>query len=127
MRGVCFALVIAVGVLIDAGSVWAAGNYAQETLDQYFRIEYQVTPGAPRPVISGYVYNLNPGMPAERMQLAIESLDASGNVVGTSSTWVLGGVPAGNRGYFSAPVMPAASYRVQVLAFDWGGRGGSSN
>ena len=62
------------------------------------------------------------------MQLSIESLDASGNVVGKSSTWVLGNVPPGNRAYFSAPVaVAAASYRVQVLAFDWGSRGGSSN
>src|SRR5262249_20709214 len=80
-----------------------------------------------RPVVSGYVYNLNPGTPAERMQLSIESLDASGNVVGQSSTWVLGNVPPGNRAYFTAAAaVPAASYRVQVLSFDWGSRGGSS-
>jgi len=104
----------------------AAANYAQESLDRYFRIEYQVEPSAARPVVSGYVYNMHPGLPADRMQLAIEALDASGNVVGTSSTWIFGGVPAGNRGYFSAPVVPAASYRVQVLFFDWG-KGGGAN
>jgi hypothetical protein len=61
------------------------------------------------------------------MQLTIESLDASGNVVGKSSTWVLGNVPPGNRAYFSAAApVPAASYRVQVLSFDWGSRGGSN-
>ncbi len=58
------------------------------------------------------------------MQLAIDAIDVSGKIVGTSSTWILGGVPAGNRGYFSAPVVPAASYRVQVLFFDWGKGGG---
>ncbi|HYS15953.1 MAG TPA: hypothetical protein VET45_03440 [Candidatus Binatia bacterium] len=125
MRGARVALVFAAVALMAAGSAGAA-NYAQETLDRYFRIEFQVTP-SPRPVISGYVYNLNAGMPAERMQLSIERLDAAGQVIGSSSTWVLGGVPAGNRGYFSAAVEPAAAYRVQVLAFDWGSRGGSSN
>ena len=97
---------------------------AAESLDRYFRIEYQVEPSAAPPVVSGYVYNMHPGLPADRMQLAIEALDASGKVVGTSSTSILGGVPAGNRGYFSAPVVPAASYRVQVLFFDWGKGGG---
>jgi hypothetical protein len=126
MRGVRLALMLAAAVAIAAGSA-AAANYAQETLDRYFRLEYEVAQGSTRPVVSGYVYNLNPGTPAERMRLSIEALDSSGNVVATSSTWVLGNVPPGNRAYFSAPVAPAASYRVQVQSFDWGSRGGSSN
>ncbi|HZO41003.1 MAG TPA: hypothetical protein VFE97_17410 [Methylomirabilota bacterium] len=126
MRGVRLALMLAAVVAIAAGSA-AAANYAQETLDRYFRLEYEVAQGSTRPVVSGYVYNLNPGTPAERMRLSIEALDGSGTVVATSSIWVLGNVPPGNRAYFSAPVAPAASYRVQVQSFDWGSRGGSSN
>ena len=126
MRRLRLALTIAAATLLGAGHA-AALNYAQETLDRYFRIEFQVASSGARPVVSGYVYNLNPGMPAERMQLSIESLDASGTVVGKSSTWVLGNVPAGNRAYFTAAAaVPAASYRVQVLSFDWV-RGGSTN
>ncbi len=102
-----------------------AANYAPETLDRYFRIEFQVTPNSQRPVLSGYVYNMRPGYMAERMSLSIERLDASGQVIGSSTTWVLGGVPPGNRAYFSARVEPAASYRIQVLSFDWTGGGGS--
>ena len=123
MRGVCLALVLAAVVSIATGSA-AAANFVQESLDRYFRIEYRVEPSAARPVVSGYVYNMHPGLPADRMQLAIEALDASGKVIGTSSTWVLGNVPPGNRAYFSASVAPAASYRVQVLFFDWGKGGG---
>ncbi len=122
MRGARLALAVAIVVLFGYGSA-AAVNYAQETLDRYFRFEYQVTPSATRPVVSGYVYNMHSGTPVERMQVSVEGLDASGNVVGTTSTWVLGGVPAGNRAYFSARAVPAASYRVQVLFFDWGSRG----
>jgi hypothetical protein len=125
MRLVRLALVLVAVVPVATGRA-AAANYAQESLDRYFRIEYQVEPSAARPVVSGYVYNMHPGLPADRMQLAIEALDASGKVVGTSSTWIVGGVPAGNRGYFSAPVVPATSYRVQVLFFDWG-KGGGAN
>ena len=125
MRLVRLAIVLVAVVSVATGRA-AAANYAQESLDRYFRIEYQVEPSAARPVVSGYVYNMHPGLPADRMQLAIEALDASGKVVGTSSTWIVGGVPAGNRGYFSATVVPAASYRVQVLFFDWG-KGGGAN
>ena len=122
MRGIRVALVLVVVALIAAGSA-AAANYAQGTLDRYFRIEFEVTAASPRPVISGYIYNMNGGLPADRMRLSIERLDAAGQVIGSSSTWVLGGVPAGNRAYFSAPVEPAASYRVHVLSFDWVDRG----
>ena len=118
MRGIRVALVLVTIALIAAGRAEAA-TYAQETLDRYFRIEFQVSAASPRPVISGYIYNTNRGVDADRMQLSIERLDAAGQVIGSSSTWVLGGVPAGNRAYFSAPVAPAASYRVQVLSFDW--------
>jgi len=122
MRGIRVALVLVVVSLIAAGSA-AAANYAPQTLDRYFRIEFQVTAASPRPVVSGYIYNMNGGLPADRMQLSIERLDAAGQVIGSSSTWVLGGVPAGSRAYFSAAVEPASSYRIQVLSFDWVNRG----
>ena len=117
-------MVVLVAIVLIANGRASAANYAQETLDRYLRIEYQVEPSAAQPVVSGYVYNMHPNVPADRMQLAIDAVDASGTVIGTSSTWILGGVPAGNRGYFSVPVVPAASYRVQVLFFDWGKGGG---
>ena len=66
MRAVCLGLALAAVVLIATGSA-AAANYTQETLDRYFRIEYQVEPSAAQPVLSGYVYNLHPGLPADRM------------------------------------------------------------
>src|SRR5438128_8960749 len=89
MRGVRLALVLAAVVSVATGTA-AATNYAQVSLDRYFRIEYQVEPSAARPVVSGYVYNMHPGLPAARMQLAIERVDASGKVGGTSSTWIPG-------------------------------------
>jgi hypothetical protein len=122
MRGIRLALVLVAVALIVAGSAESA-NYAQETLDRYFRIEFEVRAASPRPMISGYIYNANRGLDADRMQLSFERLDAAGQVIGSSTTWVLGGVPAGNRAYFSARVEPAASYRVQVLSFDWVLRG----
>jgi len=126
MSGARLALAVVMTTLFGSGEATASSTYAQESLDHYFRFEYSVTPSATRPVVSGYVYNMNPGVRVERMQVSVESLDSAGNVVGTTSTWVLGGVPQDNRAYFSARVVPAASYRVQVLFFDWGNRGTSS-
>jgi hypothetical protein len=124
MRGARLTLAVAVVALLTSSNA-AAATYAQESLDRYFRFEYDVTPSDTRPVVSGYVYNMSPGVPVERMQVSVDSLDGAGNVVGTTSSWVLGGVPPGNRAYFSVRAVPAASYRVQVLFFDWGSRGGS--
>jgi len=114
-------LVVIAVALLGAGGA-RASNYAQETLDRNFRIEFQADTGTPR-VLSGYVYNLSNGLTADRMHLKIEHLDAAGNVIGTSGTWVLGTVPPGSRAYFTTRVEPATSYRVQVAGFDWVGRG----
>ena len=121
MRRIGVALAVVAVSLMGAGGATAA-NYAQESLDRNFRIEFQASAGA-RQVLSGYIYNLNSGLTADRMQLVIERLDADGKVIGTSKTWVLWGVPPGSRAYFSTPVEPAASYRVQIAGFDWIGRG----
>lgn len=126
MRGFGSALVVAAAALMAGAGSAVAQTYAQETLDRNFRIEFEIEAGSRR-AISGYVYNLHPGYTADRMRLSIERLDAAGRVIGSSTMWVLGDVPAGNRAYFTAPVPPAASYRVQILSFDWVGRGGGGN
>jgi len=115
-------IILAVGV----PRAWA-DNYAPQSLERIFRIEFEVRADPQRPTISGYVYNLEGGYIADRMTLLIERLDASGRVIGSSTTWVLGGVPPGNRSYFSTRVEPAASYRVRVNSFDWIGRGGGGS
>jgi len=126
MRATGAAVVLVAIALAVGGPSAAAENYARESLDRSFRIEFEVRADPQRPVISGYVYNMEGGYTADRVSLLIERLDASGRVIGSSTTWVLGGVPPGNRAYFSARVEPAASYRVRVSSFDWLGRGGGS-
>ena len=120
MRSVSMALL---ACLLLTPTVLAGPNYAPGSLDRSFRIEWQTTTGARGPRLEGYVYN-DTALMADRMRLSIELLDASGKVVGTTSTWVLGGVPPGNRTWFTTPVPPAARYQVEILSFDWVGRGG---
>ena len=126
MRRIGVVLGLGLLAVLTMTSASAAAVYSQQTLDERFRIEYQVTPDQSRAVVSGYIYNQYSGLWAAHMQLAIERLDASGNVVGTSTTWVLGEVPPNNRAYFTARVEPAASYRVRIISFDWVGRTGGN-
>lgn len=124
MRTIRF-LVIAVLVL-TAGTVTAATEiYAPQSLDRYFRIETHVERRAKGPIVWGYVYN-NTNLPAERMVVQVDALDPSGAVVGSTTTWVPGLVPATYRAYFETRVPEGAQYRVRVLSFDWTGRGGGS-
>ncbi len=117
---------LAVAALLTGAAQVSAQIYAPQSLERWFRLEWRVTRDRKGPVIEGYVYNRG-AQSAERMRLQIERLDPSDAVVGSSVVWVLGNVPLGNRAYFSASVPEAASYRVQVLTFDWGGGGGGGS
>jgi hypothetical protein len=101
----------------------AGPNFAKATLDYYFNVEWQAASSKHGPVVEGYVYNKS-ALIADRMRIRVEQLDGSGNVVGTTDSWVLGGVPPSNRAWFQVRVPQAPSYRVEVLSFDWLGRGG---
>jgi hypothetical protein len=110
-------------LLLLATTALAGPIYLPQTLDYYFRLEWAVAAGGRGPVLEGYVYNKsNTGV--DRMILRIDELDAAGSVVGSKSTWVLGGVPPNNRAWFETRVPQATSYRVEIVSFDWVGRGG---
>jgi hypothetical protein len=111
-------MALLVAPLLLSSTVAHGSNYAPGSLDRYFRVEFKIVPASGGQVVEGYVYNLA-GMPAERMLLDIDQLDASGAVVGKTSTRVLGGAPAGSRAWFQAKVPPAVGYRVEIASFDW--------
>ena len=97
--------------------------YVPETTDRYFQVEFQVVQKRKGPEVEGYVYNRG-RQAALRVLLQIQRVDASGAVVGSSRIWLLGEVPMESRAYFSTAVTDAASYRVQVLSYDWACQGG---
>lgn len=117
--------VVAVAVVaLLAGEAWAqceelAGAEAR------FRLEWE--PGVSRrqqPIVAGYVYNTAP-VAVERMQLCVESMDAAGRVVGTTTAWVEGRLHPDDRLYFEVRVPASgASYRITVRSVDWAPRGG---
>lgn len=111
-------ILAALFLLMGAGSVAAQGFGRPADAD--LRLEWA---GAEdrrgRPLVSGYVYNQRP-VYATSMRLLVEALDASGQVVGSTSGFVLGDVPPSSRSYFEirAPAK-AASYRVTIQSFSW--------
>ena len=110
-------------LLIPVGA--RAQNYAIQGADRYFRIEASPAQGRRGPIMAGYITNTY-GHNADRVWLMVEALDASGAVIGTTQSPVLGTVPNGTRTYFEVPAPPGgASYRVHVTAYDWIGRGGA--
>jgi hypothetical protein len=96
--------------------------------EAYLRLDWEAASGrAGRQRITGYAYN-DRDYWATSVQLLAESLDASGQVVGSASTTILGTIPPRNRGYFSIDgVPPAATYRVTVRSVDWRGYGGGGS
>ena len=111
-------MLVLLAPLLLVSTVAARPLYAPESLERFFRLEWDVRPSPAGPLLQGYVYNKT-DMVAERMQVSIEQLDAAGTVIGQTTSWVLGTLPAGDRAYFQAHVPAAASYRVTVLSFNW--------
>jgi hypothetical protein len=96
----------------------SAQSYAIQGADRYFRLEWETASGRRGPVIAGYVYNTT-GYTMDRVRLAIDALDGSGQVTASTIGQVFGTVPPSNRSYFEIPApAPAAAYRVRVLSFD---------
>ena len=116
-------LTLALG-LVSSVPASAQMLFAPESLQRYFRVEWQPTQNRRGSAVEGYVYNTS-YRTAQRVSLQIERVDASGRVLGSSTVWIPGEVPMSDRIYFSASVPAAASYRVQVLSFDWSCQGGS--
>ena len=108
-------VMVLLAALLPVATVTAGPLYAPESLERYFRLEWEVLPG---PTLEGYVYNKT-DMRASRMQINVDQLDSAGNVLGQTREWVLGDLPPGGRAFFRARVPQAASYRVTVLFFNW--------
>lgn len=120
----CVAAGLTVALLLaGATSGPAQLLYAPETMERYFKVEFDVTRGRTGPAVEGYIYN-RANQTAQRVRLQVQRVDAAGAVVDSSGVWVPGEVPMESRVFFRAAVGEAASYRVHVQSFDWTCQGG---
>jgi len=109
------ALVLVLCVVASAGAALAQ-NFGDA--DRYFGLEWTGGERRGRPNVNGYVVN-NYRMRAANLRLLVESLDANGKTVDTTSGSVAD-VPPGGRVYFEVPVkQKAPRYRVTITGWDW--------
>jgi hypothetical protein len=118
----CRSALLALVLLLAVPAVASAQSYAIQGLEQYFRVEWEAANSRRAPVVAGYVYNLS-GHTADRVRLAIDTLDGTGQVAASVVGQVFGTVPPHGRAYFEVPVRQAGTYHVRVLSFDPVGRG----
>jgi hypothetical protein len=120
-------LLVPLGLGLLAGRAQAQ-SITSANASQYFRVESQSGPDRRgRPTVWGYIYNVR-GLGNARLQILVETLDASGKPIAQEIDYVDSEVPLLQRGYFEAcPKTPGASYRVtihQIHQGDWSRVGG---
>jgi len=115
------ALVVVSAVLgLSAGCAPAAGPLQPLVIDwaSYFTVDWQATPLDGRAVVRGTVSNTT-GWGARRIQLLVEGLDATGQILDQRVVWLGVDLPPSSHAAFEVPMAPAsASYRVRIYAFD---------
>src|SRR5215831_16807641 len=85
----------------------------------YFRVESTPATGRDgRPRLIGYVYN-DYEEPATNVKIRIEPVDLLGRNEGDVVKPLDEAVPAKGRAYFDVPVPEGASYRVDVVSFEF--------
>jgi hypothetical protein len=114
------ALVLLLCVVASAGAALAQSF---GDADRYFGLEWTGGERRGRPNVNGYVVN-SYRVRAANMRLLVESLDANGKTIDTTSGSIAD-VPSGGRVYFEVPVkQKAPRYRVTITGWDWRDVGG---
>jgi len=88
--------------------------------ERYFTVSWEPFERRGQPYLRGYIVN-SYGVTATRVQLLVDSLDSSGQIVAQRVEWLVGSnLPGFSTTYFEAPIRQQASrYRVSVFAFDF--------
>ena len=115
--------ILILGLVLTGAVPAGAQQWATPGGDQYFRVEFDVTPGTRGPQLAGSVHNLGDN-PADNVRVLVDALDARGAVTGQTLAYVIGIIPIKGHRRFTTSVPIGASYRVSVVNFDWFGRGG---
>jgi hypothetical protein len=115
-------LALALLLCLAAGGATALAQTAGDA-DRFFGLEWTGGERRGRPNVNGYVVN-NYRMRAANMRLLVDTLDAGGKTVDTTSGSIAD-VPPGGRVYFEVPVRQKATrYRVTITGWDWREGGG---
>lgn len=95
--------------------------------EHYFQVEMERQPGPDgRTILSGYIRNRRPE-PAENVRLLVEALDAGGRPVGRLVRFLPGTLPGDGATWFEVRVPTHPGYRVSVIHWEAGRRGGGGS
>ena len=114
-------------IAVLLGTLASAGHVAAQSLspafpgwERYFAVTSDPFERQGQLHLRGYIVN-SYGVLASRVQLLVDSLDASGRITAQRVEWLVGdSLPGFSRTYFEVPVRErAAAYRVSVFAFSF--------
>ena len=109
------------------GLLTVASDTAAQTLtpalpgwERYFTVSWEPFDRRGQPYLSGYIVS-SYGVMATRVQLLVDSLDASGQIIAQRVEWLVGiNLPGYASTYYEVPIRERGQrYRVSVFAFDW--------
>jgi hypothetical protein len=87
--------------------------------ERFFTVTSETVQSGGKARVVGYLTN-EAGFHAQRMQLLIDGLDASGQITAQSIAWVPSPNPGpSGRVYFDEPAPAGVRHRVSVFAYDW--------
>ena len=114
-------------ITVVVGMLAAATDVAAQSLtphfpgwERYFTVSWEPFERRGQPHLSGYIVS-SYGVLATGVQLLVDSLDSSGQIVAQRVEWLGGSnLPGFSRTYFEVPIrQQGQSYRVSVFAFDF--------
>jgi hypothetical protein len=87
--------------------------------ERYFKLQWEAADRSGRPTVQGSIFN-DYGVPAGKIRVLVDSLDAAGGVTAQTIGYVPGELMGGTRSYFEVPVPArAATYRVAIFQWEW--------
>lgn len=105
--------VLVVALVCGVLTAWAAVPAAAQPAGPVFRIEEDPDAPGGRRAISGWVYN-DGRVVAGFVQLRLQVLDASNQVIAEERGWVYGNVRPGGRAYFRIAI-PATGHARRIV------------
>jgi len=87
--------------------------------ERYFKLQWEAADHSGRPMVQGSIFN-DFGVPARKIRVLVDSLDAAGGVTAQTIGYVAGDLTGGTHSYFEVPVPArAANYRVAIFQWEW--------
>ena len=121
-------LLMALMLVLSSSSVLAQSAKPLSPLvvngERYFTLQWEAADRSGRPTVRGTILN-DFGVPAQKIRVLVDSLDAAGGVTAQTIGYVPGELTGGTRAYWEVPVPArATAYHVAIFQWEWLQSGG---